>query len=894
MPDLPPRLTAALADRYRIERELGEGGMATVYLAHDLRHDRKVALKVLRPELAAVIGAERFLAEIRTTANLQHPHILPLFDSGEADSFLFYVMPYIDGETLRDRLDREKHLPIADALRIATGVASALDYAHRHDIVHRDIKPENVLLHDGQPLVADFGIALALSSAGGARMTETGMSLGTPRYMSPEQAMGDREIDARSDVYSLGCMTYEMLTGDPPFTGSTAQAIAARVLTEAPRSLTTQRHTIPDHVEAAVLTALEKLPADRFPTAQAFAEALENPASSAALAARSGRGAAPAMGWKATVRNPLVWVLALLAISSSVMAFRERTALRDARPDAVVRFTVALPAGYQPHLVDAGSSNLAISADGSTVAFPALDQQGAQRIYVRRLDEPDARALPGTEDGFIPGFSPDGTTLAFWAAGRVEKVSLDGGAPQVIGEYGNVSSPLQWTKNGDLVFNLTGVPQILHTSATGGDARPIAPLDSARGETLQLFPVALPDGEHMLYESWGTGAAEDARIGVLDLAAGRARRLDLPGTSPLGVLDGRLVYADQTGTLFAVPFDVGSGSVHGRPVALENGVAGAPRGGAVAALSPNGTLVYMGGSQEATLVLADDAGETPLLPVPDTRIYRYPRYSPDGTKVALTVATGTALDVWLADVASGNMTRLSSGGSVNERPEWSPDGKRVLFRTVRGARSAIWWQPADQSAPAVPLLADDSTDYFEAVLTPDGREMVYQQDLGQADLLMRGVEGGGAPVPIATTRAGEDQPRISPDGRWVAYVTTASGGPQVVVQPLPGPGAKVQVSVRGGSEPVWSRDGHQLFYRSEGKFKVADVSGTPTFHVVSQKDFMDDTYLPYTAPHANYDVTPDGKKLLVLEGGRPELVVVHDWAAEVRTKLAQARQEGGR
>ena len=267
MPELLGRLQGARSDRYRIEREIGAGGMATVYLAQDLKHDRKVALKLMRPELSAVIGAERFLAEIKLTANLQHPHILPLFDSGEADSCLFYVMPFVEGESLRDRLSREKQLPVADAVRIATEVASALDYAHRHGVVHRDIKPENILLHDGRALVADFGIALAASKASGQRMTETGMSLGTPHYMSPEQAMGEREITARSDVYALGAMLYEMLTGDPPFTGSTAQAVVARVLTEAPRAMLPQRHTIPPHVEAAVRTALEKLPADRFATA---------------------------------------------------------------------------------------------------------------------------------------------------------------------------------------------------------------------------------------------------------------------------------------------------------------------------------------------------------------------------------------------------------------------------------------------------------------------------------------------------------------------------------------------------------------------------------------------------------------------------------------------------
>src|SRR6476620_7367750 len=268
------RLADVLADRYRIERELGAGGMATVYLAQDLRHDRRVAIKVLRPELAAVIGAERFLREIKTIANLQHPHILGLIDSGEVQGTAYFVMPFVDGESLRDRLSREKQLPVPDAVRIASEVASALDYAHRHGVIHRDIKPENILLHDGSALVADFGIALAASNSGGTATTETGMSVGTPHYMSPEQAMGEREITARSDIYALGAITYEMLIGEPPFSGPTAQAIVAKVLTEEPRPLIPRRRSVPPEVEETVLTALQKLPADRFGSAHEFAASL--------------------------------------------------------------------------------------------------------------------------------------------------------------------------------------------------------------------------------------------------------------------------------------------------------------------------------------------------------------------------------------------------------------------------------------------------------------------------------------------------------------------------------------------------------------------------------------------------------------------------------------------
>ena len=256
--DAATHLSAALVGRYRIERELGAGGMATVWLAHDLKHHRKVAIKVLHPHLAAVVGAERFLKEIQTTAHLQHPHILPLFDSGEADGLLFYVMPLVEGESLGHRLEREKRLPIGDAVPIASEVASALDYAHRHGVIHRDIKPENILLHEGRALVADFGIALA-PTAGGSRLTETGISMGTPPYMSPEQALGERQLDARSDVYAVGAMLYEMLTGAPPFTGPSAQAIVAKVIIEKPVPPSRLRRETPAHVDETVLTALRRI-----------------------------------------------------------------------------------------------------------------------------------------------------------------------------------------------------------------------------------------------------------------------------------------------------------------------------------------------------------------------------------------------------------------------------------------------------------------------------------------------------------------------------------------------------------------------------------------------------------------------------------------------------------
>jgi len=272
--NLLERLKAALADRYTIEREIGSGGMATVYLAEDLKHHRKVAVKVLRPELAAALGPERFLREIEIEARLTHPHILPLYDSGEAGGFLYYVMPYIEGESLRDRIDREKQLPVEDALQIARDVAAALSDAHSHDVIHRDIKPENILLSGGEAVVADFGIARAITEAGGEQLTGTGVSIGTPPYMSPEQAAGSKDLDGRSDVYSLACVLYEMLAGESPFTGPTVESIVHQHLTAEPPSVTARRSTVPLEVAAAIQKALAKTPADRYATAAQFAEVL--------------------------------------------------------------------------------------------------------------------------------------------------------------------------------------------------------------------------------------------------------------------------------------------------------------------------------------------------------------------------------------------------------------------------------------------------------------------------------------------------------------------------------------------------------------------------------------------------------------------------------------------
>jgi serine/threonine-protein kinase len=477
------RLTSALSDRYEIDRELGQGGMATVYLADDAKHDRKVALKVLRPELAALIGAERFLNEIRVTANLQHPHILPLHDSGEADGFLFYVMPYVEGDTLREKIQREKQLGIDEAVDITKAVAAALDYAHRHDVIHRDIKPENVLIHDGQALVADFGIALAVSEAGGTRLTETGLSVGTPHYMSPEQAMGDRELDARSDVYSLGAMLYEMLAGDPPYTGSTAQAIVAKVITEKAPPVTTHRDTVPAHVAAAITKALSKLPADRFTSAADFAAALTNPAFALPTTAAPGAPADLAVARRAQ------WArFAWPAVATVIAGLALWGWLRPEPPTAVMRYGLALPPD-QP-LTDAFHPTFAIAPDGSWTVYVGPGDGGGQ-LWVKARDRYEATPLSGTVGAQGPVVSPDGEWIAFIADGQLRKVPAGGGSAITLTD--SVQMQLRsatWLDDGSLVFANVGW-SLMRVPDVGGAAEVLcrAAKRASRGSRRAVYVV---------------------------------------------------------------------------------------------------------------------------------------------------------------------------------------------------------------------------------------------------------------------------------------------------------------------------------------------------------------------------------------------------------------------
>ncbi len=842
-----PRLTAALSDRYRIERELGQGGMATVYLAEDLKHDRKVALKVLKPELAAVIGADRFVVEIKTTASLQHPHILPLFDSGTADGFLFYVMPFIDGETLRSKLDRETQLGIDEAVKITTAVADALDYAHRHGVVHRDIKPENILLHDGRPMVADFGIALALSAAAGGRMTETGMSLGTPHYMSPEQATAEKEITARSDVYSLGSVLYEMLTGNPPHTGASAQQIIMKIVTEEAAPVTKLRKAVPANVASAVAKSLEKLPADRFGSAAEFGAALADPnflSSSTLLLSATGdprTRAASMMPWALAG----VALLAGLAIGAKLLAPKA-----EVRP---LRLSVPIPAETPPLA-------LRLSPDGGTLAY-AIGLGDRLAIYTRPLDGSQPRRLEGTDDAFTISFSPDGQTIAFLGnTGGARKIPVAGGASIAIPlENGVGLTGLEYAGDDHFIVATQGD---LATLAPNGALTRFAAPDSFTSNTAWALDQVLPDG-WVLARYWRSPPS--GPIVAVDPATGRRVMVLNANVAWASYADGMLVWVLPDGNLFAAPWDpddkkpVGPGTPLGATVLSVLGFLPPVTVG-------SGGLAYIP-TQPRVLVQVARSGQSTVLLGTD-RSYHNPRLSPDGRRIALDF-TEQERDVWIFDIADSTLTRFGFDSTAHDA-EWLPDGSGLLFAVVRNGIIGEYGRRFDKGGRADSIFMGPEQLSLHSI-TRDQRTGIGVVIEGSTfDIVSVKLDGPGPVDTILGTRYSEGWPALSPDERLFAYQSDESGRMEVYLRAWPSLGSKVQVSQNGGTEPVWSRDGRELFYRSGGGAEPKLVSALIVGgRVQSRTELFSVGRYEFSTPHRNYDVFPDGKSFVFVRQGTP-------------------------
>jgi eukaryotic-like serine/threonine-protein kinase len=870
------RLSNALQGRYAIKRELGSGGMATVYVAHDVRHDRDVAVKVLHPDLGAVLGGERFLTEIKTTARLQHPHILPLLDSGEADGLLFYVMPLVEGQTLRQKLERERQLPIDEALRIATEVASALDYAHRHNVIHRDIKPENILLHDGRAVVADFGIALAVTAASGTRMTQTGLSLGTPQYMAPEQAMGERVIDSRADVYALGAVTYEMLTGEPPFSGATVQAIVAKVLTEKPMSLTAIRDSAPRHVEATINKALAKLPADRFATAAQFAEALARPQLTTELPSTGPAASAEREGWRRHVSaTPLIWGgLAGAVILAAGGWLRARTS--ESPPAPVVRFT--MEPGPQTSL--APGPSLTISNDGSRIAFVGLDSARRRHIFVRSLDRLDPVRLPGTLNANSPFFSPSGDSLGFVRDSKLHALPLRGGYAAAIADvqFGNFTAT--WGDDGTIIFGQNG--NLYRVSASGG-----TPTLIASGRLLR--PHFLPGARALLAVRTDGGTSDIVTIQLGDTAVTLLQR---DGEYPHYVDDGAVVFGRRDGTIHAVGFDAMRLRTIGAPEMITDKAVTTAQTISRFGAARNGSIVLLFGSSAygRSLVVVDRSGATKAR-LTEERQYRYPRFSPTGADLAFHVELrgGMLGDIWTYSLSNRGLLRLTFD-SVSAQPEWDPDGKSLVYvnsRTSATSRDLNRIFVDGSKAPS-PVL-DRERSIFESRITPDRRWIIFREDVNTSnrDILMARLDSPPVVVPLLTTSADEKGFALSPDGKWLAYVSNETGIDEVYVRRLQENSARWPVSRGGGTEARWARN--EIFYRAGDSTMVATITlgnepvvGVPRF--LFSGSYAAAGYEPL------WDVSPDGSRFAFVVnrdfGGAP-IGVVLNWTANWKARRKQ-------
>ena len=792
--------------------------MATVYLAEDERHHRKVAIKVLHPELSAILGPERFLKEIELTAGLQHPHILPLFDSGNANGHLYYVMPFVAGESLRARLGRERQLPVADAVRIATEAADALEYAHHRGVIHRDIKPENILLQGGHSLVADFGIALAVEQASGTRLTQTGLSLGTPQYMSPEQTMGEREIGPRSDIYSLGIVTYEMLIGEPPFVGPTAQAIVAKMMTDEPRRLIPQRRSVPPAVEDAVLTALEKLPADRFESATSFARALSQP--------RVARPARP------TRRSVIAYSAPTLALV--LLAFVLGRGFAPIR-SPIVGFGRATEVTWEPGLQVAP----ALSPDGRSVAY-ASGTLMRMKIYVRQVS--GGRPTRLVDDSLsieaYPSWSPDGSRILFLSNGAAFSTPASGGGvrPEVPQGPGGAVTSAVWAPDGQTIAYSVG--DSLYIRNPAGQTRPLAQVhdpslcrwspDAARiacvSENSSYSRVGV------LFDNRSPSTIDVVRVGDGGVTA--VTDSVSMNQSPVWSPDGRWLFflSNRQGPrdVFALRI-TRSGAADGAPVRLTTGL-----NAHTMSTSASGDRlaydVFMPTANVWSLPFPPN-GATQAAATQVThgmQVIEEEIPSKDGKWLFYdSNVTGTSL-LYRMRLPNGDPEQLRSGTIDEFWPDPSPDGREIAFHSWRSGTRDIYVMPLDggpvQQVTATPLQ-EAAPDW-----SPDGKALTYG---------LFGAPGGVWVVhrnadrtwgtPVERVRYGST-PTWSPDGQWIAFSTLVFGGSLAIVRPDTGaPRIIVDSAARGMrvEQPFWSRDSRTLYFKSHDAYGNAEFWSVP-------------------------------------------------------------------
>ena len=865
----PDRLTAALADRYALIREIGAGGMATVYLATDLKHQRSVAVKVLRPELAATLGSDRFLAEVRIAAQLQHPHILPLLDSGDADGFLYYVMPFVDGQTLRDRLVKEGELPVPQVVRILVEIADALVAAHALGVVHRDIKPENVLLSGRHALVADFGVAKAVDQATGVqRLTSVGVALGTPTYMAPEQAAAEPHVDHRADIYALGVIAYELLAGHPPFVGPSAQRILVAHISQPPQPLSEARPGIAPALEAVVMRCLEKRPADRYQSAEEVMTALEPLATPSGgttpSTTRPVTGTAQAPGRpRAIWRRPAVLGgVAAVVLAGAVFA---GSRLRGA-PDTL-RLGKTTPVTIDPGL----EMDPALSPDGATVAYVA-GPAGAMALFVRSIGGGSPVQVTKELDCSArnPRWSLDGSKLLFHCGHRVLLAPALGGPAQVVADSAEHAA---WSPDGLSIAYVLNGRYVVRRGLAGGDVTRLA--EAFEAHSLQWSPdgaqlAYVTDNLNFLFSTSAMGNLAPNQISIVSRSGGDAHAVTdrrFMHESPAWTTDGRslLLVSNEGGgrDVFQLPLDA-RGKVAGPQVRLTTGL-----GAGSIALSRDGRrLVFTTFANSAnvwSVVVPPRGGVSSTRDaVPITTGNQHIEtvsVSPDGEWIAFDSDRGGNADIWKMRIAGGEPEQLTTDPSDDFSPSWSGDGRWIAFHSWRNGNRDVY---VVRSSGGPAEQATKSPDHeMGASLTPDGRAVVFNHILPsgppQIERVTR-VGDSGWSAPVVLSRPGT-VPRSAPDGRAIVFIEDggvaridADGGKRTVVLPLMRDG-KDFIGVVG---VTWAPDSKTIYVKAvhsrtgEPSIWALAAAGGPPRLVVR----FDDP----SRPSARQEFSTDGKR----------------------------------
>jgi serine/threonine-protein kinase len=886
-------MTGSTFGNYRVEEQIGKGGMGIVYRAVDTKLGRSVAIKVLPDECARDATVRgRFEREARMLAALNHAHVAAIHGIEEFDGNCGLVLEYVPGDTLAQRIAAGP-MPWKDALKFSAQIADALDWAHSRGIIHRDLKPANVkITPEGSVKVLDFGLAKALEQVppgpddSTALETRAGVMMGTAGYMSPEQAQA-KPVDRRTDVWAFGCILYEMLTGKRAFPGDTsAEALAAVMLREP--GLKALPKDVPGRIRLLLRRCLEKDPQNRLRDMGDARLELEELLSGAAGESEPDDAA----------RRPL-WqgVAAGLLIGALAVGGLEWARQRQVPPPKVVRFTFDLPEGQK--ITPNWNSPIAISPDSRTVAYSALVGTNLARTAVRRLDGLESKFLENVGRGGWPTFSPDGRYLMMMVGIKAElvRVPLSGGPPVTLTAYDQAFKG-DWAADGYYYWTDGYFGPIVRNLGMGGPKEAVTQLDLDKQERAHRHAMMLPGGRTILFtvSAAGMESFDDARIDAYTLTT-KKRKTVLPGGfSPKYSPSGHLVYA-RGGNLYAVAFDAGSLEVKGSPVKVADGVFMSTNSGAAAFdLSPSGDLVYAAGKAEGserTLVWVDRDGKASPVPLPP-RPYVFPRISPSGKMVAFEVE-GVNHDMYLYDPEREVTTKMTTDG-VSHAPVWTPDGKRLGFRSWKAGTMTMWWMPADRSGPEERLTTMGARQSLVS-FSPDGSYAAFNQmetDGSGVQVWMLPLTGDRTPKAFArTVHAGSG--KFSPDGKWVAYCSTESGRPEVYVQPWPGPGPKIQISSEGGLDPIWSRDGKELFYRVGNKMMVVSMSLAGGVHAGKPQMLWEGKYSlgmssscgPAGATSANYDVTQDGRRFLMVKDAddgvvSTRLVVVVNFAEELK------------